>query len=430
MAVAADFFEEDSPHGLGKRLIYKKYLQAYIPIILSDQSPYNYVTIFDAFAGTGRYEVNGWPAEIEKYGTPIIALHVAIDYFWGLQYAPSPPLEPNESDEADLQLLEHLQKVEGTIKCGFADLNYHILWLVLVEPSITNYKKLFKNILHIMRTYGLHTKIIPNFPLGSCTIACGKHTGKYPIRCFIYCAEFAQVAAPSPPSFALIDPFGFGQIPLNKVKEFVGQGREVFINLMSSYINRFLSVKLDTVSNLFGLHIKKPTDLLGNDPSDKIAMIVDTYEEQLKEEAGADYVLNFEMRGNNNARLYHLVFATNHVKGLEMMKEAMNRGTQEANEGKFALSDYMIVRKGKTLSFTNDQDDAIVADIIFNKFKGKHVSVTTVRGFIFCETLFVYRKKALSILEKRGLMTVTNEDGNRRRNTYPDRKEWLLQFAE
>ena len=75
---AEKFFQKDTHHGLVKRLILKKYLQAYIRMMLS--KPNNKLTIIDGFAGTGIYENYGWAHEIEKYGSPIIALRVAIQH--------------------------------------------------------------------------------------------------------------------------------------------------------------------------------------------------------------------------------------------------------------------------------------------------------------------------------------------------------------
>ena len=46
--------------------------------------------------------------------------------------------------------------------------------------------------------------------------------------------------------------------------------------------------------------------------------------------------------------LYHLVFTGYREKGFEIMKEAMNRGTQE--EDRFSLSDYNIITKGQVFS--------------------------------------------------------------------------------
>lgn len=434
MATPERFFKEDPPHGLAKRLIYKKYLQAYIPIMLSDKSPYQNqnLTIFDGFAGPGTYECYRWPSDIEKYGSPIIALHVAVCHLWNqLRFVPTHP-EPNKYEEG----LVDLQKAQGErLKCE--DNGEQTLTLVFVEPSKSNYKKLYKNVIHIMKLYGLKTKVLKRFESGFCTIKCGHpdDDDRYQIACKIYCAEFAQMVAPPCPSFALIDPFGYSQTPLDKVKDFIGIGKEAFINLMSSYINRFMETNPDPIADLFGFSFKESLDtqvLNGQtEVEDKIEMIVDTYENQLKSEARANFVINFEMRGSSHARLYNLVFATNHPKGLEQMKEAMNRGTQEANEGKFSLSDFMIVKKKKTLSFANDQDDGVVADDIFHKFAGRRgVRISEVENYILFNTLFVYRKKPLSLLEKGEKMTVRNGDQRARRNTYADHTEWILDFVE
>lgn len=423
MATAVNFFEEDAPHGLGKRLIYKKYLQAYIPTILSEKSSYKHVCIIDGFAGTGRYEVYGCPTEIEKYGTPIIALHVAIRYFWRGHVRFLPNLLPVPAKyKENLKCLKKAKEMKVELKEG-------IIRLVFVEPKKSNYEKLYENTIRIMLAYDLEITVTECFEYGICSIAC-RIPGKkdYPIMCMIVCAEFAEIETPSRPTFTLIDPFGFSQTPLEKVKEFVGQGREVFITLMSSYINRFRNVHQNSVANFFGLPVEEAMNFLSiNTAKDRIATIVDRYEHQLKTRASAKYVINFEMRQISNARLYHIVFATNHLTGLEEMKEAMNRATQDPTAR--VLSDYLIMKRGQRLRFTNDQNNNDVADFIFSKFKGKQISISEVKRFILVETIFVYRKKPLSLLERAGKMEVTNRGTKDRRLRFPDRREWQLKFA-
>ena len=77
-ALSREFFRDPGrPHGRVKRIMYKKYLQAFIPVT---QSYYNTV-IIDGFAGAGRYGED-WPEEIDAYGSPLIALMVSLNHFF------------------------------------------------------------------------------------------------------------------------------------------------------------------------------------------------------------------------------------------------------------------------------------------------------------------------------------------------------------
>ena len=72
MPDAQKFFDnEEAKHGEVKRVMYKKYLQSFIP---RTQKFYQTV-ITDCFAGAGRYGRN-WPRTIEGLGSPLIALKV------------------------------------------------------------------------------------------------------------------------------------------------------------------------------------------------------------------------------------------------------------------------------------------------------------------------------------------------------------------
>ena len=59
------------------------------------------------------------------------------------------------------------------------------------------------------------------------------------------------------------------------------------------------------------------------------------------------FLLTFEMRNEGNVRLYHMIFITQHMKGLKAMKEAVVKDTQEPRQ--FSMSDYKVVRKKEQL---------------------------------------------------------------------------------
>lgn len=437
MASTEFFFENDPPHGLVKRLILKKYLQAYIPIMLPDKKPENKLSIVDGFAGTGIYKDYGWSEDIEKYGSPIIALHVAIQHLLKLEFKPSEYEQNRKHDERRDRYNRRLANLHRTTMepLPFATEN-HTLSLIYVEADEQKYKALFQNILQTLHIYGLKPRISSDFEMGKCSILFDhpreteKSPSEYRIALTLFCAKFKQLRAPPPPSFAFIDPYGYSHTPFDKVREFVGFMREVFINLMTRDMNRFISLLSERVGEQFGIPAQEITEWRKSsaETEDKILNLVDKYQKRLKN-ADAKYTVNFEMRGLNNARIYHLVFATNPFEGLEVMKEAMNRGTQERN--RFCASDYQIIKKGKAISFLNDQKDDDVADILHRKFSGRTVNISKVESFILFKTLYVFRKKPLAILENAEEMEVVGpRDTPRRANQYPDRANWLLKFSD
>lgn len=167
-------------------------------------------------------------------------------------------------------------------------------------------------------------------------------------------------------------------------------------------------------------------------PSDRLDNGMSLYKDVLKDYCNTDaFALSFEMRNIFNVRLYHMIFISCHEKGLEAMKEAMNRGSQ--NRTCFALSDFLISKKGQQMNLQNGQVDADVAGVIFERFNGdRSVSIKTVRNFVIHETIFVWRKGPLKILngDKR-IASVVSRNGEypKRKKTFPDHTEWFLTFA-
>lgn len=102
--------------------------------------------------------------------------------------------------------------------------------------------------------------------------------------------------------------------------------------------------------------------------------------------AGAEFVLRFPMRNEQNSRIYQLVYATKSAVGLRAMKEAMHHGL---NSGRLPEEAGEAIRDDLRLEIAD------VVDMIRSRFAGKEVrwtqnrdrgSADTVKRFLFEET--------------------------------------------
>ncbi|XP_053373658.1 uncharacterized protein LOC128546652 [Mercenaria mercenaria] len=463
--MADKFFGKDSPHGLVKRIMYKKYLQAFIPITQQAKDAYGqqlYTTaIIDGFAGAGRYG-DEWPAEIERYGSPLIALMVSLNYLYRKQHGKDKiwRIQSSERDSdaeivdmvATMSLSENAQKptVKPKIK------------LIFIEKDAAHFKGLKDNIAEVLDYFfpnpdvsytesetedGIYHFIItsPNYPI-SCKLVNTELTNFKPpwfikdhlVMCLVF-----------------LDPFGVSQTPITHVQKFVGPGNSLLINFMSSFVNRF--VKTRHIENLYGIpylyekasemKIQLEYESLSKyisylvrqfesgsivQPLNEIQCCAANYEKMLKNVFGTESLL-FEMRGRNNNIIYHLIFVTDHIKGVEIMKEAMNCCSQ--NEGEMTMSDYQFYRNGCVLNLGNTQDVTVVANTIYEKFAGcSKINVLHVKNYVLLDTPYVFRKKSLAVMEKEQtprLENVVDQKGQppKRKGTYPDDRTWYLTFS-
>lgn len=412
----AAFFDKDTPHGFVKRFIYMRYLQRFIAS--TQQSKYDLVTkIYDVSAGAGRYSKE-WPAEIEKYGSPLIALHVAICHFkWKKKL--SNKFEPSE-DPLKIQERTNL-------------LSKYYVKLHLIEKDSKLFEKLVENIKYLFMFYNIEIHVL----VGESRIhTVASQDKNFPISVTLQNDEFSKIKPVLDDKECMttfIDLFGFSQAPFDKVKDYCGLYKSVYINFLSSFVNRFLDKdsNRDNVEKSFGMEFKQiETHVSKIEKKQRRSALVDLYMSNLE----TSYGLTFEMLQSRNAPLYDLIFVTNNEKGFISMKEAFNRGTQSYTS-KFTFSDFYVVKKNQTINPKNGQDDKDVACVLFEKFKGeKNISIKTIEKFLLHETIFVWRIKPLNILQKDArIVEVKDKTGNlspTKRGTFPKRTEWFISFAE
>ncbi|KAH3825733.1 hypothetical protein DPMN_127614 [Dreissena polymorpha] len=463
-----EFFQGDSPHGLVKRVMYKKYLQAYIPMTQSDRFTLRTV-IIDGFAGAGRYS-NEWPNELEKYGSPLIAMMVVLEHVVKKkEESPEQNIDPVPVfgwESSLLTPMEELKSMDKDQRETCVNTQLAKVKLIFIEQDKENYTTLLCHIellilkflqrhfpqikYNVMEREGVTMFSITTQPFSVSIEVQNCSFGDYqPSR--------SELLDKSVRSLTFVDPFGYTHTPMDHVKKFApGEGNEIMINFMSRDVNRFAKKQPEKISQLYGLPkfdevaddycIGRPnTGELGEfinyvrnnicpgaqEHRSSIQKCVDTYELFLKKKTGSSYSLVFEVRGEGNCIIYHIVYITNHIRGVEVMKSAMTKCS--THEEKMLMSDYDVIRKGNKLTFQKTQNDQAVAEKIFERFKGmkdvvvqyhgnhKYEESPSVKTFVLLETVYCKWKTPLAILQKAGKIIDVLENGKpqKSKNKFP-----------
>jgi hypothetical protein len=213
--------------------------------------------------------------------------------------------------------------------------------------------------------------------------------------------ELEKQGADLAPTFAFLDPFGFSGLPMKLIGRMLKCKKcEVLVTFMSGFVRRFNDeLREDALDELFATDDwRKIRDI--TNPEDREKFLLQLYESQLKKLGGAEFVRSFGMIGPSNQTIYYLVFATKHLKGLEVMKDAMWKVDRT---GSFSFNQ----------SFLMDYENKptwvpIAANAVYRKFKGQTVKDKKVYQFIIAETPFPNRKAILNELEKSSPPKITN----------------------
>lgn len=243
----------------------------------------------------------------------------------------------------------------------------------------------------------------------------------------VVCAKYAETmerlwerigTARLVPTFAFIDPFGISHTPYSHLQKILSFPKtEVFVNLMYEQLNRFLGLAEwePHLDELFG----EPTwralrDVVG--AQNRRVAIIEYFRRRLRD-AGAEYVLIFEMRNERDATDYLLFFATKSDKGLEVMKEAM---WQVDRSGGFSFSDYTY-SAGPMLIEPSPNYDSLQSQLK-RHFDGQLVPIETIKRFVLASTSFFrFKSEALKPMEAAGSIEVVPPPGKRHRlGGYPD----------
>ena len=408
--------KHEEPHVLAKRLIYKKYLQSYIPSMLSVQD--KTITVVDGFAGKGRATDLGWPTEIEHYETPIIALRVALHYF--KKKGKEDVAFDNEIDfdvDGYLNDIENLRMYAGDqFKIDSSD--KHRVVLVFVENDKNAYIELVKNVIKIIKMYRLRVDEKEDFKHGFCKVRCDfkgtKRTkSEYLVACYIVHADFTKLAAFTGNCILVLNTQGDKRIPLDVVKRSVDSRKQVFVSLNSQIVSpdHDHSTTVNSERHTNHLTVKH----------------LDDYERLLIQNSHTDCFLSLEMQGYTNNVTGHILFGASHMKSYKCIKESMNTVRQGLQTSLICcFTNFKDFRECDRLRLPHKfkVSDIATANAIYDRFRGTQTVMSEVEKYIWLETPYVFRKTPLKILEDNGKLIVKTDYSKRRKGTYPDFRDW------
>ena len=345
-------------HTRVKHAILERYLSAWIPILGKYHTELLYI---DGFAGPGKYS-NG------EAGSPIIAIRTALKYTRRSHHNMRLVFVERDRKRADF-LKTNLsgfntlgKRIEYDIKAG---VDFQFAWQDLVE-------------------------------------------------------EYESNDRPLPPTFAFIDPFGWKGIPHSVLKDIMSHSRsEIFITFMYDALNRFLD-NPDQAENFRELFDTDDwqQESHRNDAQARKTKILSLYRRKLQERV-AKYVLHFEMKNANNATKYFLFYATNSLKGVSKMKEAMWKSDPRGN---YRFSDAADPNQGEL--FGCSPNYSRLEQLILDRFEGSVATIRQIEEFVLVETPFRethYKVGVLRKLEKANppKIEVMCPPKGRRKGTFP-----------
>ena len=331
----------------GKHLVLRYYLDGWFPILGNSNRRILYI---DGFAGPGEYS-DGEP------GSPLIALEC-------------------------IRKQKSMNKLKGVeIICLF------------VEADIDRAN---------------HLKIVLKRQQAIPDVELHVHAGKfdeYMTELLDYLEKQKQYLAPS---FVMIDPFGVKGNRIELIRRILANPRsECLISFMYEPIQRFQEQpEFEAhLNELFGTTEWKNC-LTMVDASEKKQFLHNLFKDQLKQ-YGAKYVIFFELWKGERHK-YTIYFATGHLKGCNLMKQALWRAEPS---GSFNIRGYAVDQQ---LLFETDMEP--LAQQLEERFGGSDIPIEKIEDFVMSdETIFhsgQLRRDTLKPLEREGRITVNRPSGS------------------
>ena len=357
-----DLLLDDSPHTEAKHRLYRYYLDAWFPILISGGNPR--VRIVDGFAGPGRYKGTN------REGSPQIAIRAILD-----NTQLKPLLHGNR--RILLQFIEERPDRAGQLQQELAKL-----------PTASVFQ----------------SKVMQ---------------GDF---ASVWSAEMDSVGAARQrlePTLLFIDGFGYSGFPLQlltRVRRY--PSCEVLINFAWHSINQWARndpSKHGALNELYGGGRWRPGRAI-TDSWEREQFFLSQYQQALAEAGWSG--TSFRMLNENNQTSYYLVFGTTNPKGMDVFKRAAWR---VAPDGNFQFSD---LRNRAQSGFLSDMtEEIVIGDLktqLLASFRNQQVARADLDRFAS------WHPVALSRHLTRALKALLNEGGiadvvpkPRRRGDFP-----------
>jgi len=224
-----------------------------------------------------------------------------------------------------------------------------------------------------------------------------------------------------------IDPFGPKGVPFSAVSSILcSPCSEVLINFDADGIARIVHAQSEggneaLLTEVFGDDQWKMFSVEDQTFSALCRSLLDLYKAKLAKISGVRYIFSFEMRSQKSALNYFLVFASQHYRGLEKMKEAMRTMDQT---GDYQFADTR-VNQPTLMRFDNP---SVYRQDLFQSFSGKRATYNELRDFTLNNTAFINPKAMLRLLEFESRIIVKSSDPHRRRGTFNEAKIEYIEF--
>ena len=461
----SSFSSADTPHGLAKRKLVKGYCGGLFARELEtskfrkvDDDEYS-VAYIDAFSWRGEYdardrrgqvvnadssgeEEEAGPDDIAKWGSPIIALDRGLDR---CQQMTSKYLNPMRVlflaihfvfNDIEWDNIKHLYKLT---KIWMAKYGWKREQICEKSPNLDNEWDVQER-----RRFSCLWRFDP--PLGS----------PWLIRTTFVAGEFKNIKIPKArKTFTLIDPCGIKQIPFEAVNRFLGQRKEVFINLMVWTIRRSSANPRheNVIEELFGNPEAKSVINSFNEkcPEGKCKggncclkraykKYVKYYSERIAsvcESSSAEAVHFLFSKGKKNKEVGDQFYMTYlscdmDLKMVKTMKDAMQPNVQTKDDG-LRHTDYYSFN-GINIPFGRKTTDEDEKKEIYKHFKGKKIELYELKHWILVRSPFTFHSRPLQQLERERLLTVDTLGEQRRKKTFKAtdftrrKNNWLVSF--
>ena len=211
---------------------------------------------------------------------------------------------------------------------------------------------------------------------------------------------------PNSPTFSFIDPFVFGQSPLEKIERLMhNKSSEIFVNFWCGYMNRFKEHQNEEIKSQIKNMVGKDdlNDIINS--VDRIEAFCLAFEKNLK--AIGPYTLKFVMRDEQNIRDNAFFFCGRNPKGFEKIKQAMWKIDPEHGNS-FSAHRELTKDDTQAVLFTMGPQTYALSSMLLEKFGGReNVSVEEVFKWVVEETdtfLESHGRIELEKLNEKGLL--------------------------